>query len=111
MRWLLLSLLALVAFDASAAPEDVQQRTYSKSLNQENVRFLRELVQLLEAQGYQGVRIVPQLFVAKARGKNGEDYTLIINSDTLQAFSFEGKLPLAEQGEGEAPETMVPGLH
>jgi hypothetical protein len=109
MRWLLPSLLMLLSIGASAAPEDMQKRDYSKSLEQENVRFLRELTQLVEAKGYRSVRIVPQLFVAKARGENGEDYTLIINSDTLNALRFDGRLPLAENG--ESPETVFPSLH
>ena len=108
MRWLKV-ILILIGFNANAAPDEVQNRDYSKSLNQANKRFLRELVQLMEAQGYRSIQIIPQLFVAHARGQNGEDYTLIINSDTLQAFRFEGKLPLPEKS--ESPETVLPGLH
>jgi len=78
-------------------------------LDQANKRFLQELTKLVEAQGYRGVLIVPQLFVVQARGEDGNDYTLIINSNTLQAFRFEGKLPLTEKS--EVPETVLPKLH
>jgi hypothetical protein len=107
MRWFLL-LLSLVGPGASAAPRTCKTRDYGKSLDQANRRFLLELSQLVEAQGYRGVQIVPQLFVATARGKDGEPYTLIINSDTLQVLRFEGKLPLAGK---TVPETRLPGLH
>jgi hypothetical protein len=106
MRWASIFALILISVGAFAATEDAQPRDYVKALDKANVLFLKELRQLVEAKGFRDVRIIPQLFVAKVKGADGKDRTLIINSDTLQAFAFDGTLPLSDK-----PETVLPELH
>jgi hypothetical protein len=109
MRWVLLLVMLLLSSDIRAATENSEGRDYAKALDADNLLFLKELTRLIGAQGYRHVEIIPQLFVAKATGPDGQDRTLIINSDTLKAYSFEGKLPVADKG--APPETALPGLH
>ena len=60
MRWLLLSVLLLVPVDAWAATEQSAERNYASRLDEENLRFLRELSQLVRQQGFRDVQIIPQ---------------------------------------------------
>ena len=105
---LLLGCLLVVSFDVRAATDNpAPRRNYQKQLDEENLLFLRELQKLIEQRGYRHVRVVPQLFVAKAEDSDGKERTLIVNSDTLEAYAFEGRLPL-----GDKPsETKLPALH
>jgi hypothetical protein len=111
MRWLLLliGMWTGMSFDAHAATDSGGERNYEKTMYEDNRRFLKELSRLIEARGFRHVEIIPQLFVAKAKGPDGVERTLIINSDTLNAFSFDGPLPLPERG--AVPETRLPALH
>ena len=53
---------------AATAVEKEPPRDYSKMLDKENDEFLRNLTLLLQAQGFKDVRIMPQMFVATAKG-------------------------------------------
>ena len=68
--------------DADAATSDAtprQDRTdYQKTLTKENIQFLRELSRLIEARGYTGVHVVPQLFVVTAKEPDGSPLTMIV---------------------------------
>ena len=91
--------------------EKEPSRDYSKLLDKENVEFLRNLAMLLPAQGFKDVEIIPQMFVATAKNGDGQTKTLIVDYNTLKAFSFDGELPLMSSGKDSQPETAVPGLH
>jgi hypothetical protein len=95
------SLIALTLFFipaslVAATVEQGQSRDYSKLVDKENVEFLRNLAVLLEAKGLKDVRIIPQMFVATAKNDGGRDVTVIVDYNTLQAFSFEEKLPFVD---------------
>ena len=113
MRWLIALIVALgPAQLAAATAEKDQPRDYSKMLDDKaNAEFLRHLSKLLEAQGFKDVQIVPQLFVATAKNAEGQTKTLIVDYNTLQAFSFDGELPLVRSAKHSQPETAIPGLH
>jgi hypothetical protein len=112
MRWLLALTLVLAPVQLVAAPgENEPSRDYSKLLDNENVDFLRNLAMLLQAQGFRDVRIIPQMFVATAKDEQGKTKTLIVDYNTLKAFSFDGELPLVSTTKDSQPETAVPGLH
>src|SRR3954463_3214351 len=107
----LIFLLAQADLAAAATVEKNPSRDYSKLLDKENVEFLRNLAMLLEAQGFKDVRIIPQMFVAAAQNKRGREVTVIVDYNTLQAFSFEGKLPFVEAGKDSKPEMAIPKAH
>src|SRR3954462_6068742 len=112
MRWLIaLALLAVPVRLAAAPAENEPARDYSKLLDKENVEFLRNLAMLLQAQGFRDVRIIPQMFVATAKDEHGKTKTLIVDSNTLKAFSFDGELPIVSTAKDSQPETAVPSLH
>jgi hypothetical protein len=111
MRWLIALIILLVpAQIAATTVEKDASRDYSKLLDKENIEFLRNLAVLLQSQGFKDVRIIPQMFVATAKNSNGQPKTLIIDYNTLKAFSFDGELPLVSTAKEGQPETAVPGL-
>src|SRR4051812_39723141 len=111
MRWLILLTFLLVPALLSAATADNKaSRDYSKSLDKQNIEFLRNLATMLEAQGFKDVKIIPQMFVATSKTDEGQTKTLIIDYSTLKAFSFDGELPLVSTAKDGQPEP-VPGLH
>jgi hypothetical protein len=70
MKWLIAFTLLLVPAHLAAAPaEHETTRDYAKLL--EDVEFLRNLAMLLQAQGYKDVQIIPQMFVATAKDRDG----------------------------------------
>jgi hypothetical protein len=112
MRWLIALIIVLAPAQLVATTVEKEPwRDYSKLLDKENVEFLRNLAMLVQAQGFQDVRIIPQMFVATAKNGEGQTKTLIVDYNTLKAFSFDGELPLISTGKDSQPETAVPGLH
>ena len=97
MPWVLILLIMLTSFGVWAATDQFPRRDYAKTLDEENRQFLKQLSRLVKAKGFSEVEIIPQLFVARVKDTEGHDRTLIINSDTLQAYPFEGQLPLVEE--------------
>jgi hypothetical protein len=108
---ILIFLLIPAHLAAAATVEKEPSREYSKLLDKENVEFLRNLAILLEGQGFKDVRIIPQLFVAIAKNSEGRPKTLMVDYNTLKAFSFDGELPLVSTVKDGQPETAVPSLH
>lgn len=86
---------------------DAPARNYEKQLDADNLVFLKRLRQLIEQQGYRRVQIIPQLFVARVTDAHGQEHTLIVNSDTLQGYAFDGRLPLSDK----PSESQLPELH
>jgi hypothetical protein len=113
MRFLIPLALLLIPPTHLAAATVISEpaRNYSKLLEKENVEFLRNLAMLLQAQGFKDVQIVPQMFVATAKDHDGKVKTLIVDYNTLKAFSFDGELPLVGTAKQSYPETTVPNLH
>src|SRR4051812_22397578 len=112
MHWLIaLTLFFVPTSFAAAMPKREQSRDYSKLMDKQNVEFLRQLAMLLEAKGLKEVRIIPQMFVATAKNDSGDEVTVIVDYNTLQAFSFEGKLPFIDAGKDSKPEIAIPELH
>jgi hypothetical protein len=91
----------------AAADKSPPTRNYLKQLDEENLVFLKQLQNLIEQRGFRRVQIIPQLFVAKAESRDGKERTLIVNSDTLEAYAFDGRLPLSKS----PSETKLPELH
>src|SRR3954447_10222422 len=112
MIWVILVIFLLVPDHLSAATADNKtSRDYSMLRDKKNIDFLRNLATMLEAQGFKDVRIIPQMFVATSKTDEGQTKTLIIDYNTLKAFSFDGELPLVSTAKDGQPETAVPGLH
>jgi hypothetical protein len=112
MRRLLALIIVLVPTQlAATVGEKEPGRDYSKLMDKANVEFLRNLELLLQAKGFKDVRIVPQMFVATAKDREGKTKTLIVDSNSLKSFSFDGELPLISAEKDSKPETVVPGLH
>jgi len=112
MRWLIaLTLFFIPASLVAATVEKGQARDYSKLIDKGNVEFLRNLAVLLESKGLKDVRIIPQMFVATAKNDGGRDVTVIVDYNTLQAFSFEEKLPFVDAAKDSKPEMAIPKLH
>jgi hypothetical protein len=111
MRWVIAFVLFLLPTRLPAATvEPGAPRDYSKTLAKENVVFLRNLAILLEGKGFKDVRVIPQMFVAKAKKSDGSEITIIVDYNTLNVLSFEGELPLVDAAKQSLPETVLPQL-
>ena len=102
VRWLwLLPAFLPASIHCADAATAIESRDYSKLLNKENVEFLQQLQRSIGNQGYRDVRVIPQFFVARAVGPDGQPRTLIVDYNTLQTFSLEGNLPFDGGPEAE----------
>jgi hypothetical protein len=101
-----------IAFAASEATDTASLgREYEKTLTRENELFLKDLVKLIEAKGYQDVRVILQMFVVTVKEADGKGRTMIIDSNSLRAFSLENDLSALMNSTASTPEGTILELH
>jgi hypothetical protein len=61
--------------------------SYAKRMDKENIEFLRELSRMVGEKGFRDVQPVPQMFVFLAKGPDGREITLLVNSDSCSRWS------------------------
>jgi hypothetical protein len=104
----------LTAPALAAIPDaPVGGKSYSQQMDAANQAFLAELRKRLTQNGYEEVRVIPQMFVVKAIEK-GRAVTLVVDSDSLQSLSIrtdtktECLSPDKEGQSGEQRQSQTP---
>jgi hypothetical protein len=90
MRRLAVLTLVLVAIPTASAnvdsSEPVGGKTYAEQMDAANAAFLAELKRRIERAGFEDVEIVPRVFVATGKDRQGRGVSLIVDSDTLKTL-------------------------
>jgi hypothetical protein len=102
MRKLLPAIILLItAQTAYAELSPSAPSSYAATLDEENRRFLKELVAKVRNAGFRDAEVVPQIFLVKAKDKSGRALTLLVNSDTAQVIEIGGvQLDLIDTSSG-----------
>jgi hypothetical protein len=92
-KFFLVGIFLAIAQTGMAGVSPSGPSSYAATLDEDNLRFLKQLVAKVRDAGFREAQVVPQIFLVKATDKFGRAVTLLVNSDTNQAVEVEGLPP------------------